>query len=170
MNRPEDRPGVAAPPRPVVVSRWLWIGGAVLSAGRSVVRLADRRALVDDLTQAVPQLGQDEVDAAVSGTVLLGLLLCALVLGGYVLLANRMARGANWARIVLGVFGGASVLFGAVGLAAFGAGVTTDLGFQFGALDVVVGVAGLLLDAAALTLMFVPAAAGYFQRRPGPLR
>jgi hypothetical protein len=168
MDRPEERPRVAAPPAPprtVVVSRWLWIAGALLSAGRSVVRLADRRALVDELTHAVPHLGQDEVDAAVSGTVLLGLLLCALVLGGYVLLANRMARGANWARVVLAGLGGASVLFGTISVVAVGAGVAGDLGVRFGAVDTLVGVAGVLLDVAALTLMFVPASGGYFQRR-----
>jgi hypothetical protein len=172
IDRPDERSRVAAPsgpPRAVLASRWLWIAGALLSAGRSVVRLADRRALVNDLAQAAPQLGQDEVDAAVSGTVLLGLLICALVLGVYVLLANRMARGTNWARMVLAVLGGAGVLFGAVGLLAFGSGLAGELGVPFNVADMAVGVLGLLLDTAALTLMFVPAAAAYFRRRPaGP--
>lgn len=159
-----------APPRPVQIARWLWIGGAVLSAGRSVVRMADRRALADQIRHAQPNLGQDEVSAAVSGTVLLGLMLSGLLLAGYVLLANRMAGGANWARIVLAVIGGGSVLFGSLGLLAVGSGVAAQFGVAISPLDTALGGAGLLVDAVALTLMFVPAAQQHFRRRPPAAR
>ena len=163
---PDERsPAAAPPPRPVRISRWLWISGALLSAGRSLVRLADRRELVDQLRQASPALGQDEVDAAVSGTVLLGLLLSALVVGGYVLLANRMARGVNWARFVLAAFGAASVLFGALGLVAALSGVADSFGLHVRPVDLLLGTLGVLIDATALVLMFLPAVGPYFQRR-----
>jgi hypothetical protein len=110
------------------------------------------------------------VDAAVSGTVLLGLLLSALVLGGYVLLANRMARGVNWARIVLAAFGVASVLFGALGLVAAVSGVADGFGLHVRPVDVVLGTFGLLIDAAALVLMFLPAVGPYFRRPPAAPR
>ncbi|SHE48641.1 hypothetical protein [Streptoalloteichus hindustanus] len=162
---PVVHPTVPEPPpapRPVVLARWLWIASALLGAVRSVIKLADRNRMVDELRRMDPKLGQDQLDQAASGGVTFGLLLALALLGLYVLLANRMAGGWNPARIVLAVLGGLGVFGGLVGLAGISAGLAGALGVRVGALDVVVAVISLLLDAVALVLMFLPQANGWF--------
>ncbi|MFB9428974.1 hypothetical protein [Streptoalloteichus tenebrarius] len=149
-------------PRPLVVARWLWISSALLGAVRSVVKLADRNRLVDELRRIDPKLGQDQLDQAASGGVAFGLLLALALLGLYVALANRMARGWNPARVVLAVLGGLGLLGGLVGLAGVSVGLAGALGVRVGVFDVVVAVVSLGLDGAALVLMFLPRVNGWF--------
>ncbi|WP_188316430.1 hypothetical protein [Solihabitans fulvus] len=153
------------PPKLVNLSRWLWIGSAALSAVRSIIQLGDRQQLIDLLRQSNAGLTQDQLDAEASGSVVFGLLLAGALLLLYAFLANRMARGLNWARVVLTVLGGGGLLVGVIGLIGIASGVAPAFGVRIGALDVSLSVLGLLVDAVALTLMYVRGSAGHFVRR-----
>lgn len=96
-------------PRWLILARRLWIASALVAFLRTMVQFMDRRVLLDDLARMQPELSQNEIDEAANGTILFGLLLAALSLLVYVLLATRMVQGRNWARIVLTVFGGLNV-------------------------------------------------------------
>ncbi|GGM69793.1 hypothetical protein GCM10012275_45410 [Longimycelium tulufanense] len=150
------------PPRAVRLSRTLWITGAVLGAAGSVQQLADRGRLLEELRRSKPDLTQEQLDSAATGGVLFGLLFTLGLLAVYIMLANRMVRGANWARVTLAVIGGLSVLFGMIGLVGIFSGLAASLGLHVGALDVVISVLVLGLDAAALTAMFLPPANAWF--------
>ncbi|PRY43418.1 hypothetical protein [Umezawaea tangerina] len=156
-----DRP---APPRPVDISRWLWIGSAVLGTVRFLLQLTDSDVLIDELRRQQPNLGQDEIDAALNASVTFSLLAGIVLVLVYTSLANRMARGRNWARIVLAVLGGAGVLFGLTRLVAVGTGLAAAFGFAVDPRDLVLGLVTMSLDCAAIVLMFLPSAAGHFRR------
>ncbi|RKT57902.1 hypothetical protein [Saccharothrix australiensis] len=155
-------PGVT-PPRLVDLSRRLWIAGAVVGLGRFLVQLADRELLITQLREQQPGLSQDDLDAAVSGGVLFGLLLGGLLVLVYALLANRMAGGRNWARIVLTVFGSVGIFLGVVRLIAVGSGLATAFNLVISPVDVVFGVVTMAIDSVALVLMYLPSVSGYFR-------
>lgn len=156
------RPGVTPPPRLVDIARWLWIGSAVVGLGRFLVQLADREMLIGELRKQQPTLSQDELDAAASGGVMFGLLLGGLLVLVYTLLANRMAQGRNWARIVLTVFGAAGVFFGVVRLVAVASGLAAAFQLAIRPEDVVFGVITMVLDCVALVLMYLPSVSSHF--------
>ncbi|MEU5691473.1 hypothetical protein [Actinosynnema sp. NPDC020468] len=158
-----SRSETSPPPRAVDLARWLWIASALVGLGRFVVQLADRNALVDVLRQQQPGLNQDEIDAAVSGGVMFGLLLGGALVLIYTLLANRMARGRNWARIVLAVFGVVGIVVGVTRSITYVSGLAAVLQLQVSGTDVLFGLVTMTLDGAAVVLMFVPTAALYFR-------
>ncbi|MFI9813126.1 hypothetical protein [Saccharothrix variisporea] len=164
------RPGVTPPPRWIDVSRWLWIGSAVVGLGRFLVQLADREMLISELRKQQPALSQDELDAAASGGVVFGLLLGGLLVLVYALLANRMAQGRNWARVVLTVFGAAGVFLGVVRLIAVGSGMAAAFGLVIRPADLVFGAITMVLDCAALVLMYLPSVSSHFAVSRTPVR
>lgn len=116
-------------PRTVWLARWLWIAAAIVGFARSAIQLADRRAMIEQLREITPNLTQSEVDSAVNSGILLVLLFSLAVAGLYVLLANRMAGGRNWARIVVLVlagFGVISTVLGFIGVGTTGTSVTVQ--------------------------------------------
>jgi hypothetical protein len=152
------------PPKLIDISRWLWIGSAAIGTIRFLVQLADRTMLIDEMRRQQPNLGQDEIDAAVSGGIVFGLLLGIGLVLLYALLASRMAQGRNWARVVLTVIGAAGIFFGLVRLIAVGSGFAAAFGFAVSPVDLVFGVVTMLMDSTALVLMFLPSVAGHFRR------
>lgn len=145
----------AAPvPKLIDVARWLWIASACVGMLRFLAELFDRESLVAQARRQNPALGQDQIDAGVNGGVLFGLLIVMAILLAYTRLANTMARGRNWARIVLTVLGGASVAFGLFRLGAWGSGVAAGLGVQMRPVDLAVTVVTTALDATAIVLMY----------------
>lgn len=165
MTRPAAPAPRPAPPKWVDLSRWLWITSALVGTARFLVELADRERLIDELRRQQPGLGQDELDAAATGGVMFGVLLGALMVVVYALLANRMAGGRNWARVVLTVLGGAAIFFGVFRLIAVASGAAAAFGLVIGPVEVLFGIATMLLDAVALTLMYLPSVAGHFRAR-----
>ncbi|MDX8144608.1 hypothetical protein SK854_21005 [Lentzea sp. BCCO 10_0061] len=150
-------------PKLVDVARWLWIAGACVGMLRFVVQLFDRETLVAEARRQNPSLGQDQIDAGVNGGVLFGLLIAVAVLLAYTRFANAMARGRNWARIVLTVLGGASVAFGLFRLGAWASGVAAELGVEMRAVDLAVTLVTTVLDATAIVLMYRVSA--HFRKR-----
>jgi hypothetical protein len=149
------RPLIPAPaPKLINVSRWLWIASAGVGTARFVAQLFDRETLVAEARRQNPALGQDQIDSGVNGGILFGLLIATVILVAYTRLANAMARGRNWARIVLTVLGAASVAFGLFRLVAFGSGTAAALGVAMRPADLAVTVVTTVLDAIAIVLMY----------------
>jgi hypothetical protein len=141
-------------PKLIDVSRWLWITSASLGMVRFVAELFDRETLVAEARRQNPEFGQDQIDAGVNGGILFGLLLATTILVAYTRLANTMARGRNWARIVLTVLGSASVAFGLFRLVAYGSGVAASFGVELRPVDLAVTAVTTVLDATAIVLMY----------------
>lgn len=166
-----EKPQHPQPPRPVQLARQLWIVSAAVGLVRSLFQLADREALVAQIREIQPQLTQDQVDQAVNGSVVLTLLFVAALFGLYVLLANRMRSGRNWARVVLTVFGAATVLLGVFGLLGLVSGAAATLGETVSPLNVLVSIVVVALEATAVVLMYRPESNRYFltmTRQGGP--
>ena len=145
---------VTVVPKLIDVARWLWIASACVGMLRFVVQLFDRETLVAQARRQNPALGQDQIDAGVNGGVLFGLVIALAVLLAYTRLANTMARGRNWARIVLTVLGGASVAFGLFRLGAWSSGAAASLGVEMRPVDLAVTAVTTVLDASAIVLMY----------------
>lgn len=157
------RPVAAPVPKLVNISRWLWIASASIGMIRFVAELFDRETLIAEARRQNPVLGQDQIDAGVNGGILFGLLIATTVLLAYTRLANAMARGRNWARIVLTVLGAASVAFGLFRLVAWGSGMAADLGVAMRPLDLAVTFVTAVLDTTAIVLMY--RASAHFRTR-----
>ncbi|GAA3638871.1 hypothetical protein C8D88_101208 [Lentzea atacamensis] len=141
-------------PKLINVARWLWIASAGIGVVRFVAQLFDRETLIAEARRQNPALGQDQIDAGVNGGILFGLLIATAIVLAYTRLANTMARGRNWARIVLTVLGAASVAFGLFRLVASGSGIAADLGVAMQPVDLAVTVVTTALDATAIVLMY----------------
>lgn len=150
-------------PRLVDAARWLWIASACIGMVRFLAQLFDREMLVSEARRQNPALGQDQIDAGVNGGILFGLLIATAVLLAYTRLANAMARGRNWARIVLTVLGAASVAFGLLRLVAWGSGAAASLGVEMRPVDLGVTFLTTVLEASAIVLMY--RASAHFRTR-----
>ena len=152
---------VGTRPKEVDLSFWLWVSsfvlglvGLLLFVGEfdairaTAVEEARRQAQLDGTVLDEAQL-ENIIGIGLVAAVVIGLLVSAVQL----LLAVFMRRGRNWARIILAVLGGLSVLSGLYSL-------TTGSGAQT-ALTVV----SLLVVLGAVVTMFLPAAAPWFRSR-----
>ncbi|TWP47754.1 hypothetical protein FKR81_30900 [Lentzea tibetensis] len=146
------------------MARWLWIASALLGLVQVMVDLSDRDTLIAEIRKRDPGMSQDEIDAAVQAGLLFTLLIAGLIVLVYVKIANRMAWGRNWARIVLTVLGAGSVGFGLLQLLAHASGVAAVFGVALDPVDASLTVAGIGLDGTAIVLMFLPAAAAHFRQ------
>ncbi|MEU4739468.1 hypothetical protein AB0G02_03245 [Actinosynnema sp. NPDC023658] len=157
------KPPRPTPPKLVDLARWLFIASAVIGMGRFLFQLSDREMLIRELRAQQPGLGQDELDAAATGGIVFGLLLAAGLVLVYTLLANRMASGRNWARILLTVLAGAGIFFGVVRLIAAASGFAAAFGLVVSGVDLAFGVVTMLVDAVAVALVYQPSVSGYFR-------
>ena len=167
-NTPGRRPKPPKPPKPtppklVDLARWLFILSAAVGLVRFVVQLADREMLIRELRVQQPKLSQDELDAAATGGIVFGLLIGIGLVLVYTLLANRMAGGRNWARVVLTVIAAVGIFLGVVRLVAAVSGVAAAFGLAISGVDLAFGVVTMLIDATAVVLMFQPSVSRYFR-------
>ncbi|WP_017976923.1 hypothetical protein [Actinopolyspora halophila] len=163
----ENGNATETPPRSVWLARWLWIAAAVVGFARSVIQMSDRRALVEELRTLNPELAQHEVDAAVNGGIMFSLLLVLAVAALYVLIGNKMARGRNWARVVILVITGLLVVSTAFTLITTGSGTPTSSvqgvpSMALGPLSLAFGIVIALLDAAVFVLLLRPESRRFF--------
>lgn len=156
------------PPKSVQLAKVVWIGGAALGAVRSIVQLADRRTLVEQLRTGSPELTQDQLNSLASSGIAFGLLILAGFLAVNVWLATRMAAGRHWARVLITVLAAAELVFGAVGLLGLAAGVALPAGVRFDGAQLAFSVVGLIIDAVALVLLLRPESRAYFARMRTP--
>ncbi|MFD1146833.1 hypothetical protein [Saccharothrix hoggarensis] len=168
MTSPMTSPKKSKPPKPVPpklidLARWLFVLSAVVGMTRFLVQLSDREMLIRELRARQPELGQDELDAAATGGIVFGLLIAAALVLVYTLLANRMASGRNWARVLLTVLAGAGIFLGFVRLIAVGSGFATAFGLVVSPVDLAFGVVTMVIDGVAVVLMYLPSVSGYFR-------
>ena len=150
-------------PRSVDVARWLWVVSALLSAVRSLVVLADRQGLRDQVRGVDPALTMQQVEAAVNGEILLGLLFSAGIVALYVVVANKMRAGKAWARVLLTFFGIIFVVLGALGMVGLAGGLAESQGLTVDPTEVALSALGLVVDVAALVSMWLPPSNAYFR-------
>lgn len=162
---PAAKPPTPAPPKLIDIARWLFILSAAVGMVRFVVQLADREMLIRELRAQQPNLSQDELDAAATGGVVFGLLMAVALVLVYTLLANRMAQGRNWARVVLTVLAVGGIFLGVVRLVAAVSGFAAAFGLAVSGVDLAFGVLTMLIDGAAVALMYQAAVAGHFTPR-----
>ncbi|UZJ25248.1 hypothetical protein RHODO2019_01750 [Rhodococcus antarcticus] len=155
-------PGGTPPPvvRPSEVSTafWLWVANMVVSLAGSVVAFATIgdtvRAQLADQVRADPSLNQADVETIIRVGVVVGVVFALLFVALQLFFVFRMRSGRSWARIVLTVLGGLSVLLTVAGL---GSASIVDAGF---------GLVGAILIVAAIIYMFTGGARDYFAPRP----
>lgn len=157
-----------APPKLIDLARWLFILSAAIGMVRFVVQLADREMLIRELRGQQPTLSQDELDAAATGGIVFGLVLGVGLVLVYTLLANRMAGGRNWARVVLTVIAVGGIFLGVVRLVAAASGFAAAFGLAVSGVDLAFGVVTMLIDAVAVALMYQASVARHFKARPVP--
>jgi hypothetical protein len=162
LTGPVTQPEVRVP-RTVDVARWLWVAGALLSAVRSLVVLADRQGLRDQVRQLDPTLFGQQVETAVNGEIVLGVVFSAAVVGLYVVVANKMRGGRSWARVLLTFFGGIFVVLGLLGMFGLADGMATAQGLTVDPLEVALSALGLVLEVAALVAMWLKPSNDYFR-------
>lgn len=166
---PGDAGGEPAVPRPVDLARWLWIASAVAGFVRSLVELSDRTNLVSELRRMAPQLTQEQVDSATNSGILLTVVSSLAILALYVAIAIRMARGRQWARVVMALLGGLSVLGTAlvvvstITLGPAGAAQISGIGMPVVPVDMVFGIVVVVIDVATLVLLFRPESNRFFR-------
>ncbi|MER5265867.1 hypothetical protein ABTZ99_27660 [Actinosynnema sp. NPDC002837] len=169
LNRPTPpKPPKPTPPKLVDIARWLFILSAAVGVVRFMVQLADREMLIRELRVQQPNLSQDDLDAAATGGIVFGLVIAVGLILVYTLLANRMAGGRNWARIVLTVIAGVGIFLGVVRLVAAASGFAAAFGLAVSGVDLAFGVVTMLIDAAAVVLMYQSSVSRYFTTRPAP--
>ncbi|MFD0199334.1 MULTISPECIES: hypothetical protein [Saccharothrix] len=160
------RPPRPTPPKLIDIARWLFILSAVVGMVRFIVQLADREMLIRELRLRQPTLSQDDLDAAATGGIVFGLVIAVGMVLVYTLLANRMAGGRNWARVVLTVVAGAGIFLGVLRLLSAATGFTAASGLPVNGVDLAFGVVTMLIDGAAVALMYQTSVSGYFKPRP----
>lgn len=145
-----------APPAEVQTSVKLWFASIVIGLIGAVggVFLADTDALTDDLVEADSGLSASDAESIVTLGLIVGLVVALVIIGLQVFFVFKMRAGRNWARIVLTVLAGLSLLSGLFGLTG---------GITAGSLISLVSLAVLI---AATYYMFRPAANAYFAGHP----
>ena len=155
-----------AVPAAVETSYRLWL--ATLAAG--VLSGFAAFFVLDELVAAsggepLPELPPGEAWTATLLTGVFALLVTAAFVALALLVVNRMRAGRRWARLVLTVLGGLTVVYGLFGLgdtlALFGAGLA-------GALFALLSVLQLALLIGAIFFMYHRDAAAYFSGPAGP--
>ncbi|MEO6089857.1 MAG: hypothetical protein ABIQ18_42785 [Umezawaea sp.] len=152
------------PPKLIDLARWLWIGSAVLGSVAFLLEVTNSDLLITELRKAQPDIGQNELDGAMSAAVLFSLLACGLLVLVHAMIANRMAQGRNWARIVLTVLGGGGILIGLARLLIVASGLAAAFGQSISSVNLAFSLVTMAMDATVLVLMFLPSVAGHFRR------
>jgi hypothetical protein len=151
--------GPVALPKSLDLSVKLWIVAAALSLIGSILTIVNTNALVDEYAV---RLGVDTTAATASAPGIGSVIFQIILIGVWLFFVFKMREGQNWARIVLTVIGGISVLLGVIAL--FALGVLFAIG-GLGVIEALFSLAGLVTVAAAIFFQFKADANPYFVRR-----
>jgi hypothetical protein len=154
---PSDLPQAPVRPKPVDTSFMLWMVTAGLGVLGFIVSLAVGGDIArENAAKALRDQGKEATDSAIDAALTFGFVFAGVVaavfFGLFLLFAFKMRAGRNWARIVLAVLGGLSLILNLVGL--FGGGG--------GALTMILTVVQIALVGGAIYFMFVKESAAYF--------
>ncbi|GAA2663261.1 MULTISPECIES: hypothetical protein [Actinosynnema] len=148
-------------PKNVDLSFLLWLVSAAISVVGSLLTLLTYEEQVRVTLEGLgmsPELIEQSL--AASGPSYVNLLLSLAITAAWVAVAFAMRNGANWARIVLAILGGISVLFSLFGT-VLAVGLLFSLGI-FGVLQGLLALVGLPVMIGAIVLMFTGGASRYF--------
>jgi hypothetical protein len=157
--------GRGTAPKEVETSFRLWLAAIAVSLIGSIIAFLSLDAITN---AALGQSGLDssaltpEVTAAARVGAVIGAVIGLLILALQVAVVFQMRKGRNWARILLAVLGGLSVLFGLLGL--FSAGTTLSIG-ALGVISLLLSAVQIILIVGAILFMFRGAANPYFGSR-----
>ena len=108
---PDGEPGPRIqPPSSILNAVRLMYVGAALSALAFIVGLLTQGSLRDDIADQNPDLDAGELDAVVTGFVVLFVIVGLLSVGLWIWMAETNRRGRKWARIVATVLGGLNIV------------------------------------------------------------
>jgi hypothetical protein len=144
--------------RPSSVTRavQLMYVGAALSIVGIVIAWATKSQLRDKLAEASPSLSADDIDAALTFSLVIATVIGLLAVGLWVWMAVANGAGKSWARIVSTVLGGLSVVST---LFTLSSATGTSVALQL---------VSLLLAIAILVLLWLPASSAYFRAQSAP--
>jgi hypothetical protein len=166
MTLPPAKAERPQPPKLVDLARWLWIGSAILGSVAFLLELTSGDMILTELRKRDPNLGQSELDGAMSAAIMFSLVACAVLVLIHAKIANRMAAGRNWARIVLTVIGAGGIILGLMRLLVVVSGVASAFEQTTSPVTVAFSLVTMALDGAVLVLMFLPSVAGHFRGAP----
>ena len=151
-----DQPVAAAPVgRPSSVTRavqLMYVGAALIAVGL-VIAWTTKSQLRDQIEATSPTLTPDQVESAVTVSLVTGIVVGVIAVGLWLWMAAANGAGRSWARVVATVLGALGVLSAILSLTT-GTGITI-------ALQLVT----LVLAVAILVLLWRPASSAYFQAR-----
>jgi hypothetical protein len=144
-------------PRQVVLAVRLMLVNAALGAVGIVFQILTKDTLRDMLRAEHPGKSAHQIDNLLNASISAGIDLGAVFLGVYVMLALRVGRAKNWARITTWVFAGIGVL----------SGVTT-IGSTYPPMVKAFSVTGAVIDIVITVLLAQKPSNDYFRKHPSP--
>ncbi|KAA2264843.1 hypothetical protein F0L68_07135 [Solihabitans fulvus] len=150
----EMRSVAVAKPKAVDTAFQLWIASVIVGLVANLISFATAQ---DVLNKTNEKLGTALQQSSPSyGSAIFSLVILAL----WVVLIFQMRGGANWARIVLTVLGGLSILAQLLGLLAIG--ILFSVG-ALGAIQALLGIVELIVVIGAIVFMFKGESSRYFK-------
>lgn len=148
-------------PKEVDISFWLWVASFVIGLFGLVYFVGEfdtiRDTALEEARKAALRGGrpidEQQIGAIINASLIVGVVIGVVLCAVQLLFAFLMRKGRNWARIVLAVIGGLSILSGFFSL--------TDVSGELP-----LNLLGLLIVAGAVGTMFLPGANPWFRRRP----
>jgi len=156
----QPQPSAVAPvARPSSVTRavQLMYVGAALSLIGIVVAWATKSQLRDQVAKASPSLTPDQVDTALTVSLVIATVVGLVAVGLWLWMAAANGAGKSWARVLSTVLGGLSVVSTLVTLRS-ATGITIAL-----------QLVSLVLAVAILVLLWRPASSEYFRAQSAPV-
>jgi hypothetical protein len=149
-----EAPPQGQPPAPVVNAVRLMFVNAALSLIGLITLLATRDSLRTAVAKQNPDYDADKLNSAVNAIMGVGAVLGAVFIVLYILLALRVRKGRNWARVVTWVLAGLGVLSALGSLGQTEVSGSRVLSLVAGAIDV-----------AIIVLLAQKPSQAYFRRR-----
>lgn len=146
-------------PSSVLTAVKLMYARAALGLLGILLTFTQRGAIEDIVREQNPGFSQSKLDDAVTAGLIVTVVVGALFLVLYVVLALKVGKGRNWARIVTWVLAGISLLSFASTLAGDNPGLSKGL-----------GALGALLDIAIVVLLLQKPGNDYFAKQPAVTR
>jgi hypothetical protein len=123
-----------------------------LRVGIGLVSIIVLFATKNDLKKQLLKNNVNATDSTVNAAIAVGAVIGIVFLVLYALLAVKVSKGRNWARIVTWVLAGLGILFGLIGLGSPAPGLSRIL-----------SILDLLIDVAIVVLLAQPVSSRYFK-------
>jgi hypothetical protein len=123
-----------------------------LRVGIGLISIIVLFATKNDLKKQLLKNNVNATDSTVNAAIAVGAVIGIVFLVLYALLAVKVSKGRNWARIVTWVLAGLGILFGLIGLGSPAPGLSRIL-----------SILDLLIDVAIVVLLAQPVSSRYFK-------